>query len=432
VPENFSDLSDIFKGLFQFFLFSRNTKGEFTFISAEVETVLGYSAGEFQSNWREMLTEDLCNEDLWLYAKGFLEKNEPINYNLEIRDKQNKVLWLEVHEQPVLNKEGGTVRYDGVAVDISSWRAEEKKLKNREKRYREISQSSPVGIFHAGSDDILAYVNPAFQKITGAALSKTLGKPWWKYIHPEDNDMVLKQWKDAAQKQEETSVECRVIQSTGEVVWVQLRSRFSFDDNEQITFGTLENIHEQKMAREKQKELIQELLELKQKLEDSAHTDPLTDLPNRRAWGKHLEYETARFKRSGKPFSILLTDLDHFKKINDTLGHDAGDQILIQIARLMKNLIRQQDIVCRWGGEEFIALLPETPLEGAKTLAERIRAKVESHSFTYLDQEIPVTLSIGLSSVTHSNQNVNDAVKSADDCLYKAKHLGRNRVVSEL
>jgi len=382
VPDGFSDLPNIFKGLFQFFLFSRNLKGEFTFISEEVESVLGYSASEFQNNWREMLTEDLCNEDLWLYVKGFLEKNESINYNLEIRDKKNKPLWLEVHEQPVLNSEGGILRYDGVAVDFSNWRAEEKKLKNREKRYREISQSSPVGIFHAGSDNILAYVNPAFQKITGAALSKTLGKPWWKYIHPEDKDMVLRQWKDAALKQKETSVECRVIQSNGEAVWVQLRSRFSFDDNEQITFGTLENIHEQKMAREKQKELIKELLELKQKLEDSAHTDPLTDLPNRRGWGKHLEYETARFRRNGKPFSILLTDLDHFKKINDTFGHDAGDQILIQIARFLKSLIRQQDIVCRWGGEEFIALPPGTHLEGANILAERNRAKVETHSFT--------------------------------------------------
>jgi diguanylate cyclase (GGDEF)-like protein len=210
---------------------------------------------------------------------------------------------------------------------------------------------------------------------------------------------------------------------------VQLRSRFLFDDHGKITFGTLENISERKAAQEKQEQLIQELLDLKKRLEISVRTDPLTDLPNRRGLAEKLEYEKIRFDRSKNPFTIMMGDIDHFKEINDTFGHDAGDHILTGIARMLRDNSRKQDIVSRWGGEEFIILLPETGLGNGAILAEKLRDKVEKEVFVYQDKKIPVTLSFGLSVYNKKDLKMDDVIKQADQCLYEAKNSGRNKVV---
>ena len=180
---------------------------------------------------------------------------------------------------------------------------------------------------------------------------------------------------------------------------------------------------------EKKEQLIQELLDLKKKLEISVRTDPLTDLPNRRGLAEKLEYEKVRFDRSKNPFTIIMGDIDHFKEINDTFGHNAGDHILADIARMLSNNSRKQDIVSRWGGEEFIILLPETDLGNGAILAEKLRDKIEKEVFVYQGTKIPVTLSFGLSVYNKKGLKTDDVIKQADQCLYQAKNSGRNQVV---
>lgn len=170
-----------------------------------------------------------------------------------------------------------------------------------------------------------------------------------------------------------------------------------------------------------------ELLALAESHEKASRTDDLTDLSNRRDMQERLAAEFSRHQRAGHHFSIVLVDLDLFKNINDHYGHDAGDQVLQQFASLMKSVIRQTDIGARWGGEEFLILLPDTSLLQALTLAERLRSEVASTPFRSGDKTLPVTISAGVCSIA-SIGSVNELLRQADVHLYNAKEAGRNRI----
>jgi diguanylate cyclase (GGDEF)-like protein/PAS domain S-box-containing protein len=430
LTRDFSQFFTIFEKIFKFYFFARSADGELTYISPKISEILGYAPEDFKKNWKKYLTEHLTNKEVVLRSEFPQYTGKHIKpYNVEIRSKSGEKIWLDIHETPILDPAGNVVKYHGLAIDYTARKIQENQLRMREKQFREISQSSPIGIFHADPNDLMTYVNPAWQIITGRPMAETLGNPWWQSIHPEDKEEVFRTWEVAAKEEREISIECRIIRPDKESVWVQLRSRFLFDDNGKITFGTLENISERKAAQEKQEQLIQELLDLKKKLEISVRTDPLTDLPNRRGLAEKLEYEKIRFSRSESPFTIIIGDIDHFKDINDTFGHDAGDHILVGIAQMLKGNSRKQDIVSRWGGEEFIILLPETDLGNGAILAEKLRDKIEKKVFVYQDNKIPVTLSFGLSVYNKKGMKMDDVIKQADECLYEAKDSGRNKVV---
>ncbi|HEX5277755.1 MAG TPA: GGDEF domain-containing protein, partial [Fluviicoccus sp.] len=159
-------------------------------------------------------------------------------------------------------------------------------------------------------------------------------------------------------------------------------------------------------------------------------TDPLTGIANRRHVLDLLEKEVARTVRHGPPLAVAVLDLDHFKRINDTWGHPAGDAVLQAAARELCACVRRNDTVGRFGGEEFMLLLPDTPLDGAKALAERCRARLEALDIRAENGErIPVTGSFGLvSNEQDLSADAEMLVKAADAALYRAKAGGRNRV----
>ena len=165
-------------------------------------------------------------------------------------------------------------------------------------------------------------------------------------------------------------------------------------------------------------------------LQRIATTDTLTGLSNRRDFTDRFDMETARFSRNNRPFSLIMGDIDLFKKINDTLGHDCGDYVIKTVATILKESLRQQDVVGRWGGEEFIIMLPETTLFAGDKTAEKLRRSIESHQFSYHDEDIHITMSFGV-SVFDRPLPLKDLVLAADQCLYYAKESGRNRVVSQ-
>ncbi len=178
--------------------------------------------------------------------------------------------------------------------------------------------------------------------------------------------------------------------------------------------------------------LIDEKIKFIKKLDQTSRTDSLTGLSNRRDLLEKLNYEVKRFERNQNPFSIILMDIDNFKAINDTYGHSGGDYILVEIANLLTRISRDQDIVSRWGGEEFLILLPETNAFGANNLAEKYRQEIESHNFQFDENQISVTMSSGVNMMFNNedSKNVIEAViKRADDFLYKAKRNGKNQVV---
>lgn len=155
-----------------------------------------------------------------------------------------------------------------------------------------------------------------------------------------------------------------------------------------------------------------------------ATTDSLTGIANRREFTRILTDEVARAKRYGSPLSLVMYDLDFFKRVNDTFGHDAGDYVLQAVTALVKENIRNVDVMARWGGEEFMLLLPQTDMQGAKIAAEKLRLAIAGHQF---DKVGTLTTSFGVTAFVPSD-DLNSFLKRVDDALYRAKEMGRNRV----
>jgi diguanylate cyclase (GGDEF)-like protein len=163
--------------------------------------------------------------------------------------------------------------------------------------------------------------------------------------------------------------------------------------------------------------------------------DELTGLANRRALEQMLANEVTRAQRHGRPLSILMADVDRFKSINDTYGHRAGDEVLRELARLLTDKLRSIDRAARYGGEEFFVLMPDTPLDEARRVAERVRSAVEEHTFIVdpEDDEPPfglrLTASVGVAGLPENAETLEALVEVADRALYQAKRQGRNRVI---
>lgn len=166
-------------------------------------------------------------------------------------------------------------------------------------------------------------------------------------------------------------------------------------------------------------------------LKEAATLDHLTGLANKRLFNEELARQIALSKRYHRNLSLVLSDLDHFKSVNDQYGHAFGDEVLKAVAGLIKERVRESDVAARWGGEEFALLLPETELSSANNLAEKLRRQIQDHPFVYQQQEVKVTSSFGVVQIDLANDSVENLFERADKLLYKAKNAGRNCVFSE-
>ena len=171
----------------------------------------------------------------------------------------------------------------------------------------------------------------------------------------------------------------------------------------------------------------EELKKANKVLQLMSRTDDLTGIPNRRDIMEKIRYETYRAHRNNRPFVFLLGDIDKFKSFNDTYGHDCGDGVLRIVAQAMRSMLRKQDYIARWGGEEFLVVLPETEEDGAHIVAERIRAKVEATEHQYAGKTLRVTITIGV-AMFDGRLGVERSISLSDKALYRGKERGRNRV----
>lgn len=171
------------------------------------------------------------------------------------------------------------------------------------------------------------------------------------------------------------------------------------------------------------------------RLEQEIITDPLTGIFNRRYLDRRLDEEVVSARRYKQPLSVMLLDIDHFKQINDKYGHQTGDQVLIALGKTAMEVLREADVLTRYGGEEFLIMSPHTPLAGAIKLAERIRQYIEAHDFGLpkapdATHGPKVTVSIGVAALGDGAENTGSLIRAADENLYCAKLQGRNRVIA--
>lgn len=174
--------------------------------------------------------------------------------------------------------------------------------------------------------------------------------------------------------------------------------------------------------------LLVELEQGNERLADLANRDAHTGLYNFRFFWDYASQEIERTRRRGMPLSIIMADIDFFKRINDQHGHRAGDEVLVTLAHTMSQLVRTSDLVARYGGEEFVLLLPDTDMDGSKSVANRLRTMISGQNVQFGDININVTVSVGVSVYPEHGTSVEALIRSADRALYRAKAAGRDRI----
>jgi diguanylate cyclase (GGDEF)-like protein len=171
-------------------------------------------------------------------------------------------------------------------------------------------------------------------------------------------------------------------------------------------------------------------IKLREILRDQAIRDPLTGLFNRRYLVETFERELARAQRHGDSLGVIMMDLDKFKNFNDTFGHDMGDRLLTAFGDFIRDIIRKEDVACRWGGEEFVLILPGASLNAGLARAEEIRSRAKELQIPTGTPHRPVTLSLGVAVYPEHGSTTDELIKAADTALYRAKRGGRNRVMA--
>lgn len=289
-----------------------------------------------------------------------------------------------------------------------------------------VSKTNPKGV--------ITFVNDKFCEISGYTREELIGKPHNIIRHPDmsreafkdlwDTIKAKKSWngvvtnmkKDGSQYIVDTTV-VPILDVDGDIV-EYIAIRHDITELEE-TKQQLRNINKA------MKHKVDELYSMTNTLEKKAYKDNLTGINNRENFEEFFTIEIAAAKHNNKPLSLIIFDVDHFKLINDTYGHQAGDIILVDLVNLIGENIKNGDIFARWGGEEFVILTPQTEISGARNLAENLRKLVQAHRFSYVEQEI--TASFGIAQL-EDEDNKKTLFEKADSALYEAKKNGRNRV----
>jgi diguanylate cyclase (GGDEF)-like protein/PAS domain S-box-containing protein len=268
--------------------------------------------------------------------------------------------------------------------------------------------------------------NDAYARMQNKAPGKLFGKRCYEVLRKRSrvcDECVIEK---TFQSKDPCAKEKQITLPNGSTAWVEIYTYPIFDQKKNVTHVVeyTRDITERKRAEKEKKELIRTLNLL-------STTDGLTGLYNRRALNDQLRQEIGRAKRYGCDLSLILCDIDLFKSVNDTYGHTAGDRALQAVSQALRQSLRNSDMIGRYGGDEFMIILPETPLEGARILAEKVRAAVKALDLAARGNErIRLSLSIGVASCRSPEESVDSLLALADTALYAAKEAGRDTVSS--
>lgn len=275
----------------------------------------------------------------------------------------------------------------------------------------------------AGTDGYFKHVNPAFHKTLGWNRKELLSKPFLDLVHPEDVERTERELARLNTGTVTYSFTNRYRTSDGgyrELRWS------AWPDREAGLYYCVARDETELLAARR------ELEDANRRLAELASTDSLTGISNRRNFMERFDAQIRLAKRRGQPISLLMLDVDYFKDFNDQFGHPAGDVVLADIAKVLAARLRDSDLICRFGGEEFAVVLPATDIEGALHIAESLRTVVENH----LWQHREITISVGASTLAFNQhyeggirQAMNALIQRSDEALYESKSRGRNRVV---
>ena len=335
--------------------------------------------------------------------------------------KKNHRLFLSLFESTAMEMDA-RIQSGLLGQLIENYNKMAKELKDSEQLYRSALAAMEEGIVvHSSTGEIITHNNSAVQilGLTGAQLlGKTPTDPGWRAIAQDGSPLPGDE--HPAQVTLKTGAPMHgfimgVYKTDGKLSWLSVNSQPVIHSGEETPAAVVVTFVD-----------ITERMSHVQELTRMSETDHLTKIANRLKFSTAAGREVNSSKRYDYPLSILMFDLDHFKRVNDTFGHDIGDIVLVDTVRAVEELIRETDVFARWGGEEFIILLPHSGKEDGAALGERIRAAVETWVY---EEAGHITCSIGVTSLTDEDTE-ETLLKRVDDALYEAKNRGRNRVVT--
>lgn len=294
-------------------------------------------------------------------------------------------------------------------------------LRERERQLQILMDNLPGMAYRClyDPDWTMKFVSQGCTKLTGYEPDELVNNRVTSYaalVSDASNQQLFEQVRVALEKEESFSLEYEVTRKDGSRIWVWERGRGVQEDDGSLHLeGIILDISDRKV--------------LETELEQMATRDPLTGLLNRREMSRVLDEELQRARRYQRPMAVLWVDFDHFKDVNDTYGHAAGDSVLRSISRLLLGSVRSVDSIGRFGGEEFVIVLPEMDLEEAQETAERLRRKVAEEPQPLGNGEaVPLTISVGVAVYPDHGQTASTLCAAADKAMYLAKDRGRNCV----
>src|ERR687898_1594144 len=392
--------------------------GTIRYISPAVERVTGYSPEEqIGTSAFGSVHPDDREQALNTFAEGLKEPG--LHPPLEFRVPHKDGSWCYLEH--VVNNLLDDPAVSGVVItsrDVSERKEAERKLREAEQRYRTLIEQGPAVVYiqEIGSPDSAIYMSPQIETLTGYSPEECKDPALrWGMVHPEDREWLQAEAERTGEPGKVFTTEYRVVHRDGGTKWVRNESVLIEDEMSGTRYwqGFMLDITEHKA--------------FEQQLQHQAFHDPLSGLPNRALFMDRLERAITRANRRGSKVAVLFVDLDNFKVINDSLGHEVGDLLLVAVAERLMTCLRPEDTAARLGGDEFTILVEDiTSVGEVVRIAERI-AEILRPPFALEEQQVFATVSTGIALNNTAQEQPEDLLRQADLAMYRAKHRGKAR-----
>ncbi len=402
-----------------------DTRGFVTVWNKAAEQISGYRREEVLRNvkvWEWLYPDPAYRAQVQKISQQIIEEGAEVQgFETTIRTKSGQEKIIAWNSRRFLNDKDEVMGSIAIGRDITEHKRVVQSLQERESQLSNLMDNLPGMAYRClnDADWTMKFVSSGCRKLTGYdsdALIDNREIAYVNIIHEEDRQSVERVVHRALGLKRPFAMEYRIQRRDGSVIWVWEQGRAVNIDDELFLEGIILDINQRKV--------------MEQELERLATHDPLTGLYNRRELEQQLKDELARAIRYQRPLSLLWLDVDHFKRINDRHGHQAGDEVLRSLSRMLQSRVRAIDYVARYGGEELVIVLPEVDENESVEMAERLRRMIETNPIPIAgDVKVTVTVSIGVATFPAHGNETAQLFKKADEAMYRAKQQGRNRVV---
>jgi len=395
-----------------------NSNGEFDYVNPKFTQLTGYRLNELKGQTPRILKSGTMPVSVYQHLWQTISAGQNWHGEIHNRKKNGDLYWDHAAISPIFDSTGNITHYVSIQEDITERKQAEENIRQQKQFSDDIINSLPGIFYMLNPQGRFVRVNRKFMEVTHYSRTEIEQMTALDFFDGDDKNLIAQRMRDGFE-QGDSSAEADFVIKSGQKIPYYFTGHRSSIGEQPYLIGLGTDITERRA--------------LTTELARQARIDSLTGLSNRRHFIELADIELARAKRYDKPLSVLMLDLDEFKSINDTHGHQSGDRVLRKIGEVCVETLREVDIVGRVGGEEFAVLLPESDANQAADVAERLRQGI-ANAEILLESAAPlkVTASIGISTLTAIDTTIDKLLHLADKALYEAKRTGRNKVCVSL